>query len=148
MTSYALVVWAYEQTGSALSTRAGSPSVPIPPMLCSIFAGALSDRWDKRRTMLACDALAATTALLVLVLFASGRLALWHLYLINALNSLANTVQQPASDVAVSLSPRPGSDTSGWAACAPLQTRLFPSWRPVFATALFGPGRPYRCDRV
>ena len=57
MTSYALVVWAYEQTGSALSTALLTICSYAPYVLCSIFAGALSDRWDKRRTMLACDTL-------------------------------------------------------------------------------------------
>ena len=137
MTSYALVVWAYEQTGSALSTALLTICSYAPYVLCSIFAGALSDRWDKRRTMLACDTLAAATTLLVLVLFASGRLALWHLYLINALNGLANTVQQPASDVAVSLlaPPREYQRVGGMRA---FSNSLVTILSPVFATALFG----------
>ena len=59
VTSYALVVWSYTQEGSALTTALLMVSSYAPYVLCSMFAGALSDRWDKRRTMLACDALAA-----------------------------------------------------------------------------------------
>ena len=103
MTSYALIIWAYEQKGSALTTALLSVSSYAPYVLLSIFAGALSDRWDKKRTMLVCDTLAALSTVTVLVLLLSGKLQVRHLYLINAFNGLMNTVQQPASDVAVTL---------------------------------------------
>ena len=100
VTSYALVVWSYTQAGSALATAGLMISSYAPYVLCSIFAGALSDRWDKRRTMLACDAMAALTTIATLVLLKMEALQVWHLYLLNALNGLMNTVQQPASEVA------------------------------------------------
>ncbi|WP_418270108.1 hypothetical protein [Hominenteromicrobium sp.] len=56
MTSFALVIWAYEQSGSALSTALLSICSYAPYVLLSIFAGALSDRWNKKATMLICDA--------------------------------------------------------------------------------------------
>ena len=100
VTSYALVVWSYTQEGSALVTAGLMVSSYAPYVLCSIFAGALSDRWDKRRTMLVCDALAAMTTVATLVLLKLDMLKVWHLYILNALNGLMNTVQQPASEVA------------------------------------------------
>ena len=103
MTSFALVLWSYTQTGSALATALLSVSTYAPYVIFSIFAGALSDRWDKRKTMLACDTMAAACTLLTLLLLWRGSLQAWHLYLINALNGLMNTFQQPASEVAVSL---------------------------------------------
>ena len=103
MTSYALVIWSYQQKGSALTTALLSICSYAPYVLLSIFAGALSDRWNKKRTMLVCDSFAAATTLLILILLKTENLALWHLYILNALNGLMNTLQQPASDVAVSL---------------------------------------------
>ncbi len=100
VTSYALVVWSYTQEGSALTTALLMVSSYAPYVVCSIFAGALSDRWDKRKTMLVCDALAALTTVCALVLLKTGLLEVWHLYLLNAVNGLMNTVQQPASEVA------------------------------------------------
>lgn len=100
MTGYALVLWSYEQQGSALVTALLMVSSYAPYVLCSIFAGALSDRWDKRRTMLVCDAIAALTTVCTLVMLKTGTLQVWHLYLLNAINGLMNTVQQPASEVA------------------------------------------------
>ena len=46
MTSYALVVWSYQQKGSALTTALLSICSYAPYVLLSIFAGALSDRWN------------------------------------------------------------------------------------------------------
>ncbi len=103
MTSFALVVWSYQQQGSALTTSLLSICSYAPYVLFSIFAGALSDRWNKKAIMLASDSFAAACTLTVLLLFRAGRLEIWVLYIVNALNGLMNTMQQPASDVAVSL---------------------------------------------
>ena len=100
VTSYALIIWSYTQEGSALVTALLSVASYAPYVVCSIFAGALSDRWDKRKTMLVCDLLAAMTTVCTLVLLKLGLLEVWHLYVINAINGLMNTVQQPASEVA------------------------------------------------
>lgn len=101
MTSYALVIWSYTQKGSALMTALLMVSSYAPYVLLSIFAGALSDKWNKKATMLACDTMAALTTVVMLMLLQTGGLQIWHLYLINGVNGLMNTVQQPASEVAV-----------------------------------------------
>ena len=100
MTSYALVLWLFGKSGSALETALLSVCSYAPYVLMSIFAGALSDKWNKKRTMLICDLLAAMTTVTAFLLLKTGSLAPWHLYLINAVNGLMNTVQQPASEVA------------------------------------------------
>ena len=102
MTAYALVIWSYTQAGSALRTALLMVCSYAPYVLCSIFAGALSDRWDKKRTMLVCDALAALSTTLVLLLLKHDALQIWHLYIVNAVSGLMNTFQQPASEVATS----------------------------------------------
>lgn len=100
MTAYALVIWSYTQKGSALQTALLMVCSYAPYVICSIFAGALSDRWDKKKTMLACDALAAMSTLIVLFLIKTENLQIWHLYVVNAVSGFMNTVQQPASEVA------------------------------------------------
>ena len=102
MTAYVLVIWSYTQEGSALKTALLMVSSYAPYVVLSIFAGALSDRWDKKKTMLICDALAAVCTVITLVLLQQGQLRIWHLYVINMVNGTMNTVQRPASDVAVS----------------------------------------------
>lgn len=103
MTSYALVLWLYLRSGSALKTALLSVCSYAPYVIMSIFAGALSDRWNKKRTMLVCDLLAALSTVIVFLLIKADALNVWHLYILNALNGLMNTIQQPASEVAVTL---------------------------------------------
>ena len=100
MTSYALVIWSYTREGSALMTALLMVSSYAPYVLFSIFAGALSDKWNKKATMLVCDTAAAITTIVMLLLLKKDALRIWHLYLINGMNGLMNTVQQPASEVA------------------------------------------------
>ncbi len=103
MTGFALVIWSYQQEGSALTTAGLAVASYAPYVLLSIFAGSLVDRWDKRKTLVACDLFAALSTAAVLVLLKTGRLEVWHLYGVNALNGLMNTIQQPASELAVTL---------------------------------------------
>ena len=131
MTSYALVIWAYQQEGSALASSLLTVCSYAPYVLLSIFAGALSDRWNKKLTML----VAALCTLSVLALLAAGRLELWHLYVVNALSGLGNTLQQPASDVAVSLL-TPREQYQKAAGMRAFSNSLVTILAPVFATAL------------
>ncbi len=103
MTSFALILWTYQAKGSALTTALLSVCSYAPYVVMSIFAGALSDKWNKKLTMLASDSFAAVCTAGVLILLKTGQLQIWHLYCLNALNGLMSTVQQPAGDVAVSL---------------------------------------------
>ena len=136
MTNFALVVWSYGQYGSALTTALLTVCAYAPYVVLSIFAGALSDRWDKKKTMLLCDALAALCTVGVLALLVTGNLKIWHLYLNNALNGLMNTVQQPASEVAVTLlTPRQHYQRMG--GLQAFSRSLVSLLTPALATALY-----------
>lgn len=103
ITTFALTLWLYEKTGSSLSTAALSICSYAPYVLMSIFAGALTDRFDKKKTMLVCDVLAVFCTITVFGLYHTDCLQIWHLYALNAISGLMNTVQQPASEVAMTL---------------------------------------------
>lgn len=103
MTNFALVIWSYQQQGSALSTALLAVCSYAPYVVMSIFAGALSDKWNKKITMLISDSVAAICSIAVMVLLLMGRLEIWHLYVLNGVNGLMNTIQQPAADVAITL---------------------------------------------
>ncbi len=139
MTSFALVIWAYQQEGSALASSLLSVCSYAPYVLLGIFAGALSDRWDKKRTMLVCDTCAAFCTLAVLLLLQSGRLCIWHLYLLNALNGLMGAFQNPASAVAVTLL-TPKSQYQRVSALQSLSSSLVSILTPVFAAAVLAFG--------
>ena len=103
MTGFALVIWLYNDSGSALTTALLTVCSYAPYVIVSIFAGAISDKWNKKAVMLICDSFAALTTVCILVLFKTNSLEVWHLYILNTLNGLMNSVQSPASDVAATL---------------------------------------------
>ena len=136
MTGFALTLWLYEKTGSALQTALLAVCSYAPYVVMSIFAGALSDRWDKKKVMLVCDTLAACCSVAVLFLLKADLLLPVHMYILNALTGLMNTVQQPASDVAMTMiTPKEYyQKTSGLRS---LSASLVTILNPVLATALY-----------
>ena len=137
MTGYALVIWSYGQEGSALKTALLMVCSYAPYVLCSIFAGALSDRWDKKKTMLVCDALAAVSTVIVWALIKTDSLRIWHLYVVNVFAGLMNTVQQPASEVATTaLLPEEYYQRVG--GLSYLSSSVNGILKPILATAFLG----------
>ncbi|HBA69872.1 MAG TPA: MFS transporter [Lachnospiraceae bacterium] len=139
MTNFALTLWLYQQTGSALKTALLSICSYAPYVCMSIFAGALSDRWNKKKVMLACDTFAACCTVTVLVLLKNDLLMPWHMYLLNAVNGLMNTIQQPAGDVAMTLI-TPKKQYQRTSGLRSLSNSLVTILNPVIATSLFAFG--------
>lgn len=136
ITAFALTLWLYEKTGSSLSTAALTICSYAPYVIMSIFAGALTDRFDKKKTMIGCDVFAAICTIIVFALFRTNRLMVWHLYVLNAVSGLMNTVQQPASEVALTLiiPHKYYQKTSGLRS---LSRSLISILNPLIATALY-----------
>ncbi len=136
LTGYSLVLWLYVQSGSALKTALLTICSYAPYVIMSIFAGALSDRWNKKKIMLFCDLAAALSTAVVFVLIKTDSLEIWHLYLINALSGLMNTVQQPAAEVAATMliPEKHYQFTSGLRSFSQSLNSIL---TPVIATALF-----------
>lgn len=135
MTSFALLIWSYQQNGSAFTTAMLSVASYTPYVIMSIFAGALSDKWNKKITMLVSDSFAALCTVAVWILLLTGRLEIWHLYCLNALNGFMNTVQQPAAEVMITfLTPKKHyQKVSGMRS---FSNSLVYTFTPMIATAL------------
>ena len=68
ITNYALVIWVYQQNGSASSVTLLTLSSFLPTILFRFIGGVLADRFDKKRIMLLSDLLAAAGTFTILVL--------------------------------------------------------------------------------
>lgn len=103
MTRFALLVWAWESTGRATSLSLLLFFQIGATVLFSPLAGALVDRWDRKRVMMLSDlgAGAATAALLALLL--AGRLELGALYAAALVAGAFEAFQFPAYSAAVTL---------------------------------------------
>jgi DHA3 family macrolide efflux protein-like MFS transporter len=103
LTSFALGIWVFEQTGSAMQFALIGLSAVLPRVLVSPLAGAVVDRWDRRRVMIASDVGAGLSTLVVVFLLLNARLEIWHIYLLACVNAAFGTVQWPAFAATTSL---------------------------------------------
>lgn len=103
LTSYGLVLWAYQKSGSVLSTALLSVCYLIPEILLNFIAGSISDRWSKKKIMLAADTIAAVSSVCIILMLLTGNMKVEYLYLINIILGITDAFQSPASEVFVSL---------------------------------------------
>ena len=103
LTSFALGVWVYTTTGSTTKFAMVFVAMAIPILLVSPFAGALVDRWDRRRTMIVCEVVSALTIAVMALVAATGHLSMWMIYIGVGLSSVTNAFLQPAYSASVPL---------------------------------------------
>lgn len=139
MTSFALVLWAYEQSHSALSVSLMAFCDYVPYILISLFVGAFVDSHSKKAIMLVSDTIAAAGSLSVLLLLVTGHLSVWNIYLINVVMGVTTAFQQPASAVAVG-NMVPKEKLSNVSGMNSFSSNLIMVVRPMLAAALYGLG--------
>ena len=72
-------------TGSAAQAGFAGALRALPYLFFSLPAGALIDRWDRKRTMILCDAGRAISLASIPIAFAFGHLTILQLYLVSAI---------------------------------------------------------------
>ena len=103
MTAFALLVWAYQETGRATSVALIGMCWFLPYVAVSPFAGVWVDRLDRRRVMLCADAVAGLATCGLLALYAAGALRIWHIYAAEVVAGAAQAFQSPAFTAATAL---------------------------------------------
>src|SRR4051794_13882873 len=69
-------------TGSPGQAGIAGALYTIPYIIFSLPAGALIDRWDRKRVMVICDAVRAVNMASIPIAFALGVLTIWQIYLV------------------------------------------------------------------
>ena len=103
LTSFALGVWVLEKTGSSFSFSVLAACALLPSILLLPMAGALVDRWDRRRIMMMADIGAAVCTIGSALLLLAGYLDLLPLAVLTALASVAKAFRWPAYAASVTL---------------------------------------------
>ena len=101
MTAFGLTIWAYEQTRSATTLALVAFFYLVPMLVISPVAGALVDRFDRKRMMMASDLASGLTTSAILVLYTLGELQIWHLYLAATVAGAFQSIQWPAFSAAI-----------------------------------------------
>lgn len=103
LVQFAIVWWMTQQTGSAAVLATAAMVATLPQVFLGPFAGALVDRWNRRRVMIIADGSVALTTLALVLLFASGQIEIWHVYVALFLRALGGSFHWPAMQASVSL---------------------------------------------
>ncbi|WP_339483573.1 MULTISPECIES: MFS transporter [unclassified Pseudomonas] len=99
---FALGVWVYNQTGSAVAFANVVLAATLPAVLFLPLAGGLADRISHRVIIVCCDVTLAVLLLGVMALLWFESLEPLHLYIFNCLASIVSAFRKPAYQAAVS----------------------------------------------
>lgn len=101
MTSFALNISVFRQTGSATQFALLMLTCTIPPIIISPVAGTLVDKWDRRMTMIIAHIIIGVLTLSLLIIATIGQIEIWQIYLINIFASIIGTFSNPAYKAAI-----------------------------------------------
>lgn len=90
----ALPMYVYQETGSTLATGGMLLASTIPRLLLGSVAGVFADRWDRRRTVIACNLLLALVVAPLALVPVTG--ALWLVYAAASLLAAVSQFLRPA----------------------------------------------------
>lgn len=103
LTSFALGVWVYQETGSATRFALILFSAAVPSIVLSPLVGTLVDRWNRRWVMIMSDSGAAAATLAIVLLIWTESLEIWHIYIAVGVSSLFRAFQWPAFTASTTL---------------------------------------------
>ncbi len=102
MTGFAMTIWAYQKTNAATALALVGFFFVAPMLIASPFAGALVDRSNRKLMMMISDIASGIASFIILLLFVSGRLEIWHLFITSAIQGVFQSFQWPAYSAAIS----------------------------------------------
>ena len=103
MTQFGLVIWVWEETGSATSLSLMAFFGFVPMVVMMPFAGVLVDRWNLKWTIALVDLTAGLATIGMLILFGVDVVEVWHLYILVMFAGLFQAFQFPAFSTATTM---------------------------------------------
>ncbi|MDX3855197.1 non-ribosomal peptide synthetase [Streptomyces sp. AK02-01A] len=101
LSTLVLSIWVYQRSGSITDFAVVNAVGMLPGILVGPVAGAIADRWNRRRVMLASDSVAALAMGALGLLVIGDGLEMWQVYLAVSVTSVAGAFQRPAYLAAV-----------------------------------------------
>jgi DHA3 family macrolide efflux protein-like MFS transporter len=100
---FALIWWLTATTGSATVLALATLFATLPLVFLGPVAGVLIDRWNRRAVMIVSDGLIAILSLWIAVLFWTGAIQVWHVYLLMLAREIGGAFHWPAMQATTSL---------------------------------------------
>ncbi len=103
MTTFAMTIYMYQQTKSATAMAFVQVAYITPFLIMSPIAGVMVDRYNRKLMMMVSDIAGGTATLGLFILYATGHLEYWHIYVASAVAGVGTTFQWPAYSAAISV---------------------------------------------
>ncbi len=101
LTAFALGIWLFQKTGSALSFTQFILSSTLPALLLLPWGGVIADRWSKRVVLASAELVAVACTAAMAMLFRLGNVQVWELYALQSILSLSIGIQGPTASAAI-----------------------------------------------
>lgn len=140
MTGFALTIWAWEATGQATALALVGFFNFAPLVLMSPIAGALVDRYNRKHVMMIADLCAGLPTIAVLLLYLTGNLQIWHLYVTGLITGSFQAFHFPAYSAAVTMmvSKKHYGRANGMLSTAQFAANIFAPIIAALVMSLFG----------
>ncbi len=109
MTQFGLTIWTWTFVTEIQPTADPATTMALvgffnfaPEVLLGPIAGALVDRWNRKLVMIISDVAAGLATIAIFLLYNSGQLEIWHLYVAGAVTAAFKSFQWPAFSAAIS----------------------------------------------
>jgi MFS family permease len=103
MSWFAFTIWVWQTTGEATALALVEFFAFGPTLLLSPLAGALVDRWSRKLVMMLSDLVTGLGTIVVLLLYVTNHLQIWHIYVIAIVAGAFQAFQFPAYSATVTM---------------------------------------------
>jgi MFS family permease len=100
-TVFALPLLVLALTGSPAQTGLAAGAYSAAQLVAGLPAGALADRWDRRRTMLGCEVAAAAALGVLVITVASDLATVWHVLVVAVVLGACRALFDPAEEASL-----------------------------------------------
>lgn len=103
LVQFALVWWLTKTTGSPTVLATATVVALLPEIVLGPFIGALVDRWNRKRVMIFADGSVALATGLLGLLYLTGNMQIWHVYVLMFARALGGVFHWSAMQASTSL---------------------------------------------
>ena len=103
LTQFVLLWWITDTTGSVAALSLAGTMALLPQALLGPLGGTLADRLSRRTLILVADSVTALCMVVLIALFATDSVQLWHVYTLMFVRSSMQAFQSPAASASTAM---------------------------------------------
>ena len=102
MSLFALGIWIWQLTGNATDLALFGFFAQVPQIFMLFISGTIVDRWNRKLLIIAADCVIVVLTIMLLILYSTNHLQIWHLYLSLAIMGFFGQFQSLAFSASIS----------------------------------------------